>query len=176
MTVSVGGVSVLCYPGRCGTLNTVHEPIVDLLAKQSRSRLKEMELQIQEQIEGLQAQGRLIKRALAEQDQGAAKDRSERPSPETMRRRRGPLREAITEIVRGDVTRIWLPSDVRAALAERGVNADLEAVRVSLRRMGEAGELARPSDGGNGWRVVVQTNGPTTPPTQSSWEPGGSSS
>lgn len=42
----------------------------------------------------------------------------------------------------------WIPREVHAALAQRGSRATIDNVRVTMRRMGERGELARPRGGG----------------------------
>ncbi len=131
-------------------------PVIELLAKQSTSRLRDMDKQIGEQIEDLRVQHDWVLRALAEKGVSA----TPAPAPsvsngngERPKRKRSNKRQAITQVLLTDPGRVWLPSEVRDALLAQGVDSTAAAVRVTLRRMGDDGELERPSDG-NGWKLA----------------------
>lgn len=162
--------------------------VVDLLAEQPASRLREIDVQLdeqivqaEEQVDALRAQSRFVKRALAEKGGGASQlPPDARPSGDRMRegplRKPGDLRMAITQVIRAEPDRVWLPSLVRDRLAARGIEASSETIRATLRRMGESGELVRPKDS-NGWLLAASqaafANGTQAPTPKSSWALGG---
>lgn len=133
----------------------VGHPVVELLTKQSRARLREMDTQITAQIEDLRVQSAWIKRALAEKGEGD--DTTGGVPAVAAKRRRGQTREAIMSVIVADPERVWLPNEVRKGLLERGIDMKVEALRVALRRMGDDNELVRGPDG-NGWKLA-STNG-----------------
>jgi hypothetical protein len=134
-------------------------PVVALLATQSTKRLREMDNAIAEQLADLNAQRVWVRRALS--SKGASLDAEpEAGTPSAHNgngkrpgRKRGSKREAIVELMRTDPRRVWLPSEVRASLEQQGIDVTVEAVRVTLRRMGDDNELVRPEDG-NGWMLA----------------------
>lgn len=141
------------------------DPVVELLAKQSVARLREMDAQIEAQIADLSVQGTWVKRALAEKGQEVPPATTTNGvEPERVKRRRGSKRDAIIELMQTDPGRVWLPSQVRAGLLERNIDSTVEAIRVALRRMGDDHELER-GDDGNGWKLA-STNGAVQQPLE----------
>lgn len=132
-------------------------PVIELLAKQSVARLRDMEKDIGAQIEDLTVQRVWVQRALAEK--GASPiNAAEAPTAVSTnggrpKRKRSNKRQAITQVLLTDPGRVWLPSEVRDALLAQGVDSTAAAVRVTLRRMGDDGELERPTDG-YGWKLA----------------------
>lgn len=151
------------------------EPVLELLVKQSASRLRDMDEQIDAQLADLRVQSAWIKRALAQKAGPSPSDI--RPLPEAKpgaKRRRGSKRDAILRLLHTDPARVWLPSEVRDGLAGQGVQSTAEAVRVALRRMGEeGGTLVRGPDG-NGWKLASNGEVPASTPTTPLPQLGGS--
>jgi hypothetical protein len=56
-------------------------------------------------------------------------------------------RGLILAIIKTDPTRYWTPAEIHAALTQRGVDVSRENVRVTLRRMNQAGELGKIGQG-----------------------------
>ena len=137
---------------------------MSLLAKQSAKSLREIDESISGQLADLTIQRTWVRRALAAKgielepeattaspivaSNGNRNGTRTRPG-----RRRGSKRGAILELMRTEPERVWLPSEVRAGLIQQGIDVTVEAVRVTLRRMGADDELVRPDDG-NGWKVA----------------------
>lgn len=129
------------------------DPVVELLAQTSATRLRDMDTKLSGQIADLQVQQRWVRRAL--EQKGAAPlttDASSNGTGARAKRKRSNKREAIMKVLGADPNRVWLPSEVKEGLLAVGIDSSVEAVRVTLRRMGDAGELTRPPDG-NGWQL-----------------------
>jgi hypothetical protein len=148
------------------------DPVVTLLAKQSAKSLREMDDAITGQIDDLATQRAWIRRALAEKGIGPEGDaETDKPSAPTNGngarpgRKRGDKRHAITELMQTDAGRVWLPSEIREGLAARGMDVTVAAVRVTMRRMGDDGELVRPDDG-NGWLLATTGATPGAPSSE----------
>jgi hypothetical protein len=56
-------------------------------------------------------------------------------------------RGLILTIIKTDPGRYWTPAEIHGALTERGVDITRENVRVTLRRMNQAGELGKVGQG-----------------------------
>lgn len=74
----------------------------------------------------------------------------------------GPLRYQIRQVLLADPERPqWLPKEVHDELVIRGnTKVTLDNVRVTMRRMGESGELERLDDENLLFRLPVPTDGP----------------
>lgn len=145
------------------------DPVTALLTKQSVARLRDMEREIASQLSDLQTQQVWVQRALAEKGASPA-SASSTDTPGTSsngnrpKRKRSNKRQAITQVLLTDPARVWLPSEVRDALAAQGIDSTAAAVRVTLRRMGDDGELERPPDG-NGWTLANPFLNPPSSPS-----------
>lgn len=128
------------------------DPIVDLLAKQSTARLRDMLNYATKQIDDLLVQRAWIERALADKGAPAMRATPSTSAQAQPKHRRSSKRDAIIAAMRTQPKRVWLPSEVRDALAEDGIAMTVEAVRVALRRIGDGGNLVRPHNG-NGWML-----------------------
>ena len=148
------------------------DPVVEVLAKQSASRLREIGAQIDAQIEDLRVQGAWIKRAI-DHKVGAGTSPAPRAddgaTTKPAKRTRSSKRDLIKKIMQTDPARTWLPSEVRDALTTQGVESTAAAVRVALRRMGDDNEVVRPDDG-NGW-ILASANGNSARPALAAAEP-----
>jgi len=151
----------------------MEDPLVSLLARQSAKSLREMDESIGGQLEDLTTQRTWVRRALAAKGvelepeaARAAPSATSNGNGKRPGRKRGSKRGAILQIMRNDhdPERIWLPSEVREALERMGIDVTVEAVRVTLRRMGEDQELVRPADG-NGWKLAPGVSSPGEPST-----------
>jgi hypothetical protein len=130
----------------------VGDPIVALLAKQSASRLREMRDEANAQLQDLQNQIAWIDRALAEKGHGVRSSNTAENSLHRPGRRRGSKRGVIKNVLGTEPEREWTPREIQTALAERGIDATVESVRVTLRRMlDNEGEVER---GDHGWRFA----------------------
>lgn len=137
------------------------DPVVALLAKQSAKSLREMDEAIAGQIEDLATQRAWIRRALAEKGVDLTTDTAESGKLSARvngngakpGRKRGDKRQAISQLMHSDPERVWMPSEIREGLAAQGIDVTVAAVRVTMRRMGDDGELVRPDDG-NGWLLA----------------------
>lgn len=138
-------------------LRMAEDPVIDLLAKQSAARLRDMDATVSKKIGDLLVQQAWVRRAL--EAKGVAVPPREAPSNGNgarAKRKRSNKRNAIMNILVSDPDRVWLPSEVRERLLAEGIDSSVEAVRVTLRRMGEDDELERPPDG-NGWKLSDST-------------------
>lgn len=130
------------------------DPVVELLAKQTAARLRDMAAQIDTQISDLRVQRAWIDRALeVKQPSTASSERTATTSKSTTKSRRSSKRDAIKALMQTDPDRTWLPSEVRDGLAARDIESTAGAVRVALRRMGDDHEVVRPDDG-HGWKLA----------------------
>ena len=135
------------------------DPVVALLAKQSKNRLQAMQRQVREQIESLQAQDEMIAQALAEKGEPRHNGHNGTTKPQGQANNK---RDIFKRIIASRPDHAWLPAEVRAALVAEGIESNSPAIRVMLRRMGEAGDIARGPDG-NGWKLA-SANGSTQEP------------
>ena len=147
----------LTYDSSPLCLSLMSDPIVALLAKQPLPRLNDMLREASEQIADLRQQTVWIERAIKEREGGslsmlpASRETSE---PRQGGRRRSAKREAILDVLGSrEPGRAWTPSEVRAALNERGISSSTENVRVTLRRMLDAGDVERGGADGLGWKL-----------------------
>jgi hypothetical protein len=125
----------------------VPDPVITLLAKQSAASLKTMQDEVRQQIESLRFQYELLSRAIkAKRTDDVAAGGTSVP--------RGARRAIFREILGTRPDHPWLPSEVRTALAMRGIESTSAAIRVMLRRMVEDGEVERGEDG-TGWKIVA---------------------
>lgn len=129
-----------------------------MLAKQSAARLRDMDEKLSGQIVDLQVQQTWIRRALEEKgvtppELAPSPGNATNGSPTRGKRKRSNKRSAIMKVLLTKPSAVWLPSEVREGLLTQGIDSSVEAVRVTLRRMGEDGELVRPPDG-NGWQLA----------------------
>jgi len=126
------------------------EPVVALLARQSRASLTTMSNEIREQIESLAVQLQLVDRAIFEKDAAAraARDSSDPVEATGASAGRSNKRAIFRDILAQRPDHDWTPGDVGAELKRRGIPANGAAVRVMLRRMAEAGEVVRTPRGG----------------------------
>ncbi len=132
------------------------DPIPALLAQQSRSFLRKLREDGEKQVRDLQQQLAWIDRALAEKENDAPR----RPITVTPAANGGKTgrhlsmqRRLIKQIlVSREPGRVWAPAELKVALNEYGLEPSNEAVRVTLRRMGEAGEVERGANG-SGWKL-----------------------
>jgi hypothetical protein len=135
------------------------DPIVQLLAKQSAARLRDMDATLSGQITDLQVQQVWVRRALEEKGvtppttSPATSEATHGENGSRAKRKRSNKREAIMKVLMTNPNRVWLPSAVKEGLLAEGIDSSVEAVRVTLRRMGDDKELVRPEDG-NGWMVA----------------------
>jgi hypothetical protein len=149
----------------CVTRNTslrlrpMADPVVEILSKQSAARLREMLESADKQISDLRVQREWITRALESKGAAPASTQHEQSAP-ALGRKRGSKRTLIQEILAADPQRVWIPADVRTALAERGHEASIESVRITLRRMAADREVIREP---NGWKLA-SANGSTQEP------------
>ena len=137
--------------------------MVDLLAKQSAARLREMEAQLRSQMDDLRVQAEWVARALVVKGQTTADappstGHKPVPSPSggvnaVVRRRRSNKRGAIRALMETRPDHTWLPSEVRDGLATQGIETTADSLRVAMRRMAEEGLLER-SETGHGWRLA----------------------
>lgn len=132
---------------------------MDLLLKQSVTRLREMRAQVDEKRRQLDFEAQYLDRALAEKGAAAPGEAAAASVPEP-RTRRGSKREPIKQVLARDPDRYWLPSEVRDALAKLGFETTSAAVRVTMKRMLEDEELERPPDDGHGFKLAPM-NGAT---------------
>jgi hypothetical protein len=134
------------------------DPVVALLAKQSKNRLQTMQRQVRDQIESLQAQDEMIAQALAEKGQPGTDAQNGTPKAQG---RPSNKRDVFKKIIASRPDHAWLPAEMRDALAAEGIESNSPAIRVMLRRMGEAGEIERGPDG-TGWKLkLASANGST---------------
>jgi len=145
--------------------------IVSLLAKQSTSRLREMQAEVRAQLRSLEYEAELIANALAEKGQPPGSE-TNGAQPRVVSPR-GKVRETFREIMDTKPDHVWLPAEIRTELAARGIQSTGAAIRVMLRRMAEADEVTR-GPGGNGWKLA-STNGSHQEPLveATSWRSGG---
>lgn len=139
------------------------DPVVQLLVKQSKSRLNEMRSEAVRQIEDLQQQVAWIDRALAEKGASPQSGTSEpRTTAERSahyrangyfnagrRRRTSQKRAAVEAIMATDPSKGWTYADILEALEVSGMESTIESVRVLMRRMLSDGDIVRggPNDG-----------------------------
>jgi hypothetical protein len=134
-------------------------PFVDLLLRLSALRLGEMLTQTDERIRKLQFEREYIAQALAEKQGGhhaserQVVPRTERPLPKA-RRKSVDRRNVIRQIMLTKGETVWIPSAIRDQLADQGVEITTPAVRATMKRMLEDGELERPGEGDHGFKLA----------------------
>jgi len=127
------------------------EMILDLLTKQSATRLREMRDNLRAEITRLQFEAEYVERALeAKQSKKAAATAAPAVPGAPAAPQQAPgtdgdetlsgsgrsnKREPILQIARTDPERVWMPSDMRDALARQGIATTPDAIRVTMRRM-----------------------------------------
>ncbi len=129
--------------------------VLELLAKQSATKLQAMEQSIDAQIADLKTQKELVGRALIEKGVRKPAPKSDEKPPNHRKRRntRTGSSTVIREIIREQPERVWMPREIIQAAHERNVSSKAQSIRVALRRMGEQGFLERGPDG-EGWKLA----------------------
>ena len=139
-----------------------NDPVVEILAKQSGARLREMLGDVDRQIGDLRVQREWIIRALESKGTSAPSTQHGR-STAAPERKRGSKRALIKEIFTVDPQKVWAPADVRSALAERAHEASIESVRIALRRMAADGDVIRDP---KGWKLASANGSAQEPLTE----------
>jgi hypothetical protein len=142
------------------------EMILELLTKQSATRLREMRDGLRSEIARLQFEAEYVERALeAKQSKkkaaNPASGAAEGDDDERLNGRSN-KREPILEIARTDPARVWMPSDVRDELAQRGISTTPDAIRVTMRRMLLEGLFVR-GPKHQGFILAAEHGGPDQP-------------
>lgn len=142
------------------------DPFIELLTKQSLSRLRDMEAELDEALRRIGFERDIVRRAISEkQGSGKQLDLVVRSAGRTgvaeVKGRRGLRRDdkrrAIIAVMETSPERVWMPIDVARALTADGVQETADSVRVMMRRM-VGGELQRPPDG-NGFILARESHG-----------------
>ncbi len=126
------------------------ELILELLTKQSGTRLRQMRTQADAEIQRLQFEINYIDRALAEKSGASAsqsKQNAEPASASDSGGRRESKRGPIKEIAQSEPAKVWRPAEIRQCLALRGIEITNAAARVTMRRMLDEGTFQRGPDG-----------------------------
>ena len=137
--------------------------LTEFLATLSVAKLRAMDQSIDEQIEDLRSQNKVIRDALAEKGaipKGSARETAQRKEQKAQGGRKTGSAAAIREIISAEPERLWMPKEVIDALHARGIESAPAAVRVALRRMGAKGFLVR-GPSGEGWKLA-SSNGSGT--------------
>ncbi|MDP9479614.1 MAG: hypothetical protein M3R38_28785 [Actinomycetota bacterium] len=140
-------------------------PFVEMLLKLSSARLSEMLTLTDEHISKLKFEREYIERALAKKQGGAdssepqAHSRPEFPVRSPRRKGTGERRDLIRRVMETKPEAVWIPSAVRDELTAQGAEATTPAVRALMKRMMEDGELQRPGESDQGFKLAGSTNG-----------------
>lgn len=139
-----------CYAPQDMAANSVPE----LLAAQSKAKLRAMEQALDEQIADLKIQKQWVGKALLAKGGGSKPTVSagDKASGQNTGRKTGST-EMLRQIIKEQPERVWMPKDVIDAANEKGISSTDAAIRVALRRMYERGFLERGPDG-TGWKLA----------------------
>ncbi len=133
---------------------------MDLLLKQSATRLRDMRAQVEEKRRLLDFEAEYLDRALAAKGADTAGQQSavSQASPSQGSKRKS-KRTDIVSLMQTDPERVWMPAEICDGLAERGIETTKPGIRVAMKRMvGE--ELERPGEGAHGFKLkLASTNG-----------------
>jgi len=121
-------------------------PVANLLAKQSRSKLKAMLAGLDATEESIKAQRMMILEAL---EQKAAAG----PQASVGRGHTG-TSDTLRQIMRESGGRILMPKQIIRIARERGVTSSDPAIRVALRRLEHPEGFIEHGPGGTGWRLA----------------------
>lgn len=125
-------------------------PVADLLAKQSRSKLKAMLSGLDSAEASIKAQRVLILDALAQKGVQAANE----PQAESNGRGHTGTSAVLRDIMRDSGGRVLMPKAIITTARERGVTSSDPAIRVALRRMHQIDGFIERGPGGTGWRLA----------------------
>ncbi|HEV7808010.1 MAG TPA: hypothetical protein VGO80_19495 [Solirubrobacteraceae bacterium] len=132
---------------------------LQLLLKHSATRLRELGAEADEKIRQGQLERAYIDRALEAKGATAPQQARAAERPRSATPKLGGTREPIKQVMATDSGRIWMPAEVTAQLAERfGIDVAVNSVRATMKRLLAEGDLARPAEGANGFRLA-STNG-----------------
>jgi hypothetical protein len=122
-------------------------PVADLLAKQSRSKLKAMLAGLDTAEESIKAQRLMILDAL---------EHKAASTPQTGSDGRGHTGTSavLRQIMRESGGRVLMPREIIKMARERDVQSSDPAIRVALRRMEQIEGFIEHGPGGTGWRLV----------------------
>jgi hypothetical protein len=129
-------------------------PVADLLAKQSRSKLKAMLAGLDTAEASIKAQRLLILDALDSKGQPADGSQSGNGRGHTG------TSDVLRQIMRESGGRVLMPKTIISTARERGVTSSDAAIRVALRRLHKVDRFLDRGPGGSGWRLA-SSNGPT---------------
>jgi hypothetical protein len=129
------------------------QPVLELLTKLSRAKLRTMQLDIDAKLGDLQTQRQWIERALAAKGEDVSGAHSS--SKQASANPRNGTNAIIREILAERPGYVWTPAEIINQAQARGATSSAQAIRVALRRMGEppTSLLARGPDG-TGWRLA----------------------
>jgi hypothetical protein len=129
--------------------------LTEFLATLSVVKLRAMDESIDEEIDDLTLQKKMIRNALAEKGviKPTARETAQRKEQKSQGGRKTGSAAAIREIISAEPERLWMPKEVIDALHARGIESAPAAVRVALRRMGAKGFLVR-GPTGEGWKLA----------------------
>ncbi len=136
------------------------DPLIELIARQSMSRLNEMEAELEQTANRAKFELDLVRRARAlkrtnrivsvvSSDSGEARE-AETVRTSSLRRRgngRSSKRAPIKQLMGATPGRVWRPAEMSRALAEQGIELSRDATRVTMTRMAEDNELQKLGDG-----------------------------
>jgi pyruvate/2-oxoglutarate dehydrogenase complex dihydrolipoamide acyltransferase (E2) component len=118
------------------------------LVVKERERLETEEMVLRQVLDLVIGQGRpASKPQLKPESQPRADADSDAHVPAKPATRPGSKRGPIKQIMRADAGRPWRAAEIRALLQERGYEVRPTNVRVTMRRMAEAGELVKVAEG-----------------------------
>jgi hypothetical protein len=127
-------------------------PVAELLARQSRSKLKAMLEGIEATEASLKAQRQLVEEALGEK---AGKSANSAVSEQgASGRGHTGTSEVLRGIMRESNGRVLMPKEIIGKARERGVTSSDAAIRVALRRIHQVEGLIERGPGGTGWRLA----------------------
>jgi hypothetical protein len=138
-------------------------PVADLLAKQSRSKLKAMLTGLDTAEASIKAQRLLILDAL-----GQKGVQTTAGSQESSGRGHTGTSDVLRQIMRESGGRVLMPKVIIAAARERGVTSSDPAIRVALRRMHQVEGFIERGPDGNGWRLASAGDHPDEGATEAS--------
>jgi hypothetical protein len=123
-------------------------PVADLLAKQSRSKLKAMLTGLDSAEASIKAQRLLVLDALDQKGVQAA------DGSQSNGRGHTGTSATLRQIMRESSGRVLMPKDIISAARERGVTSSDPAIRVALRRMHQVEGFIERGPGEIGWKLA----------------------
>lgn len=123
------------------------DPIIELIAKQSKARLDEIEKELDQLLRRTRFELELVRKAIVlkhpELRRETAPSRSYAASPRRRGNGRSNKRAPIKRIMESAPEREWRPGEISRALAEQGVSLSRDGTRVTMNRMVETHELVK---------------------------------